>query len=65
MNARMFFRAQKLAFYAMVRNEYVNDYYAELIAGRVSHRECFYKTILASPYWLFSRRLQPAPEVSF
>jgi geranylgeranyl reductase family protein len=59
MNARMFFRAQRLAFYRMVRNEHVNDYYAELIAGRVGHRECFYKTILTSPYWLFSRRLQP------
>ncbi len=58
MNARMFFRAQRLAFYRMVRNEYVNDCYAELIAGRVSHRECFYKTILTSPYWLCSRHLR-------
>ena len=59
MNARMFFRTQRLAFYRMVRNEYINDQYAELIAGRVGHRECFYKTILTSPYWLFSRSLQP------
>jgi geranylgeranyl reductase family protein len=65
MNARMFFRAQRLAFDRMVRNEHVNDYYAELLAGRVSHRECFYKTILTSPYWLFSRRLLPVSEVSF
>jgi hypothetical protein len=65
LNARMFFRAQKLAFYTMVRNEHVNDYYAELVAGRVSHRECFYKTLLTSPYWLFSRRLQPVSELSF
>jgi geranylgeranyl reductase family protein len=59
MNARMFFRAQRLAFYQLVRNEYLNDHYAELIAGRVGHRECFYKTILTSPYWLFSRHIQP------
>lgn len=65
MNARMFFRAQRLAFDRMVRNEHVNDYYAELLAGRVSHRECFYKTILTSPYWLFSRRLPLVSEVSF
>ena len=65
MNARMFFRAQRLAFDRMVRNEHVNDYYAELLAGRVSHRECFYKTILTSPYWLFSRRLHPVSEASF
>ncbi len=64
MNARMFFRAQRLAFYRMVRNEHVNDYYAELIAGRVGHRECFYKTILTSPYWLFSRRLRPVSDAS-
>jgi flavin-dependent dehydrogenase len=65
LNARMFFRAQKLAFHAMVTNEHINDYYAELIAGGVSHRSCFYKTIFTSPYWLFSRRLQPVPEASF
>jgi geranylgeranyl reductase family protein len=64
MNARMFFRAQRLAFYRMVRNEHVNDYYAELIAGRLGHRECFYKTILTSPYWLFSRRLQPVSDAT-
>jgi geranylgeranyl reductase family protein len=65
LNARMFFRAQKLAFSSMVRNEHVNDYYAELVAGRVSHRECFYKTLLTSPFWLFSRRMRPALEASF
>ena len=64
MNARMFFRAQRMAFYRMVRNEHINDYYAELIAGRVGHRECFYKTILTSPYWLFSRRLSPVSDAT-
>lgn len=57
MNARMFFPMQKLGFYRMVRNEHVNYYFAELIAGRVGHKECFYKTILTSPYWLLSRDL--------
>jgi geranylgeranyl reductase family protein len=64
MNARMFFRAQRMAFNRMVRNEHINDYYAELIAGRVGHRECFYKTILTSPYWLFSRRLSPVSDAT-
>jgi flavin-dependent dehydrogenase len=64
-NARLFFRAQKLAFYWMVMNEHINDCYAELIAGRVGHRECFYRTILTSPYWVFARRLQPLLGVSF
>ena len=66
MNARMFFRANKYGpLFGTARNEHVNDYYAELLAGRVSHRECFYKTILTSPYWLFSRRLHPVSEASF
>jgi flavin-dependent dehydrogenase len=58
-NARMFFPAQKPAFYWMVRSKHVNHYYAELIAGGVGYAECFYKTILTSPYWLFSQRLVP------
>lgn len=55
-NARLFFLFQKQGFYRMVRNIHVNYYYAELISGNVNHRECFYKTILTSPYWLFSKK---------
>ena len=58
MNARMFFPIQAFGFYRMVRNEHVNYYFSELIAGRVGHKECFYKTILTSPCWLLSRRLE-------
>lgn len=57
LNARLIFLVQKFGFYRMVRNKHVNHYFAELIAGKVGHRECFYKTILTSPYWLFSRNL--------
>ena len=65
MNARMFFPIQKLGFYRMVRNAHVNYYFAELIAGRVGHKECFYKTILTSPYWTFSPHLAPYSETPF
>ncbi len=58
LNARMVYRFQKIAFNRMVRNRHVNYYFSELVAGRVGHRECFYKTILTSPYWLFSRQLE-------
>ena len=61
----MFFPIQKLGFYRMVRNAHVNDYFAELIAGRVGHKECFYKTILTSPYWTFSPHLAPYSETPF
>jgi geranylgeranyl reductase family protein len=64
-NARMFFPMQKLGFHRMVRNAHVNYYFAELIAGRVGHKECFYKTILTSPYWLFSGSLAQYSGASF
>ena len=59
LNARMFFPIQAFGFYRMVRNPHVNYYFSELIAGGVGHKECFYKTILTSPYWLLSNHLAP------
>ena len=56
LNARMFFPIQKFGFYRMVRNVHVNYYFSELIAGGVGHKECFYKTILTSPYWFGSKK---------
>lgn len=60
LNAKLFYPIQRFGFYHMVRNIHVNNYFAGLINGNVTHRQCFYKTILTSPYWLFSRRFQPA-----
>jgi geranylgeranyl reductase family protein len=57
LNARLIFRAPKIAFDWIVRSEHVNGYYAELIAGGIGYAECFYKTILTSPYWMFSPRV--------
>jgi geranylgeranyl reductase family protein len=54
MNAKLFFPVQRFGFYRMVRNRHVNYYFAEIIAGRVSYKECFYKTLMTLPYWLFS-----------
>ena len=60
LNARLFFSFQKLGFYKMVRNPYVNRQFAELIAGGVGHRECFYRTLSTLPYWLLSSQSLPA-----
>ena len=65
LNARLFFPIQKFAFFRMVQNEHVNHYFSELIAGGVSHKECFYKTFLTSPYWLSSKRLPRLEASSF
>lgn len=55
LNALLFFPVQRFGFYRMVRNQHVNHYFAELIAGHVGYKECFYKTLLTLPYWLFSK----------
>ncbi len=59
LNARLFFSFQKFGFYRMVRHRFVNHFFAELISGGVSHRECFYKTVSALPYWLASGNSLP------
>jgi len=60
LNAGLVFRAPKRSFDLMVRNESVNHLFAELIAGGVGHKECFFRTLLTSPRWLlFPRRLPP------
>lgn len=65
LNARMFYPMQKFGFYRMVRNVHVNSYFAELLGGGVGQKECFYKTIFTSPYWLFSRNFPALPGGAF
>jgi geranylgeranyl reductase family protein len=57
LNARLFFPRQKFGFYRLVRSARISDDFAGLIVGSVSHRECFFKTLLTSPSWVFSRHL--------
>jgi geranylgeranyl reductase family protein len=64
LNAKLFFPIQKFGYYQMVRNKHVNHYFAELIAGDVSYKECFYKTLLTSPYWLFSEKYEYVKEIN-
>jgi len=60
LSARLFFSHQIFGFYRMARNAHVNARFAELIAGGIGQKACFYKTLFTSPYWLFSRRLPAA-----
>lgn len=59
MNARLFFSNQKFGFNNMVRSVHVNNYFSGLIDGGIGHKECFYKTIVTAPYWLFSKKIPP------
>jgi geranylgeranyl reductase family protein len=65
LNAKLFYPRQKFGFYNMVRNEHVNYYFSELIAGKVGHKECFYKTIFTSPYWMFSKKITYEKNLKF
>src|SRR3954470_20976059 len=58
LNAKMFLPFHKFGLYRTVRNMHVNYFFAELIGGRVGHKECFYTPIFTSPYWLFSPEFQ-------
>jgi hypothetical protein len=39
--------------------------FGEQLDGRVGQKECFYKTILTSPYWLFSKYFPGLPDGAF
>lgn len=58
LNAQLFFPVQNFGYHQMVRNKYVNHFFSELIGGSVGHKECFYKTLFSSPYWLFSSKYE-------
>jgi geranylgeranyl reductase family protein len=59
--AKLFFRMPRFGFYHLVRNPKVNYYFAELIGGGVSPRECFYKTVGTLPAWLLKPKLPYEP----
>jgi geranylgeranyl reductase family protein len=61
LTARLFFARQRAAFYGLVRNARVNEYFAATISGTLGPRACFYRTLLASPAWPFAARLPPFP----
>jgi geranylgeranyl reductase family protein len=50
------YRFQRFAFHWLARNRGINDQFAGLIFGNVSHRACFYSTLLGLPRWAFSGR---------
>jgi geranylgeranyl reductase family protein len=60
LNARLFFPFQKFGYFNMVRSRHVNYYFAGIISGGVSYKECFYNTLLTLPYWILSEKLKYA-----
>lgn len=56
LNAQLLFRVPRFGYHRMVRSRFVNDYYSRFIFGEIDQRECFYRTLLTAPYWLFSEK---------
>ena len=54
LTARLFYSAPRFGYYHMARNKWINNYYAQLIYGKVSFMHCFFKTILFFPLWIFA-----------
>jgi flavin-dependent dehydrogenase len=54
--ARPFYSFSRFGFLRMVRSVHVSRYFAGLVLGTVSYKECFYKVAASLPYWLFSKR---------
>jgi flavin-dependent dehydrogenase len=65
LNARLFYSSQRFGFYRMARSKQCNRYFGELISGRVSYRECFYKTLATLPYWMLSKRIPLSAHAQF
>ncbi len=54
LNARLFYPVQRFGYFNMVRNRHVNYYFAGLISGAISYKDCFDRTLLSFPYWILS-----------
>jgi flavin-dependent dehydrogenase len=59
---RAFFSFQKFGFERIARSRQLSDYFAGLVLGTVGYRECFYKTLATTPYWLFSPKYEANAE---
>ncbi len=53
---RSYFSFPTFNFNRMVKNTLINRYFSGLITGDTSYKECFYKTALTVPYWLFTKK---------
>ena len=50
--AGLFYSFQRFGFYHLVHNPTINNLFAEVLAGRVRHRRCFYRTLALAPLWV-------------
>ncbi len=53
---RFVFNYPQFAFERMGRSVYVNRCFTDMVTGAIGYRDCFFKTVLAFPFWLFTSR---------
>ncbi len=53
---RLLYSMGAFAFDPLARSRVGCDWFAGLISGEVGYRECFWRTLLGAPAWLFGRR---------
>lgn len=59
LTARIFYAIPRFGYHQMVRNKWVNHYFSQLIYGKVDHTECFIKTLVYFPLWIFTPKCDP------
>ncbi len=59
LTARIFYAIPRFGYHQMVRNKWVNHYFSQLIYGKVDHTECFIKTLVYFPLWIFAPKYDP------
>lgn len=54
--ASVLYGSGRYAFDALARNRVASDWFAGVITGEVSYRDCFLRTVLGAPRWMLARR---------
>ena len=60
-NSNLFYNNQRFGYHKMVRNKLINYFYAELINGRITQRQCYFYTLGILPISMFAPKLKDKP----
>lgn len=63
--ATLLYGSGRYAFDALARNRVASEWFAGVITGEVSYRDCFLRTVLGAPRWLLARRHAVEPPLNF
>jgi geranylgeranyl reductase family protein len=58
LTAWWFYKFQKIGFYQIARNSYLNRLFAGFLIGNITYKQCFERTLLTLPYWVFQPKVK-------